>query len=228
MKGKLIVIEGMDGSGKSTQLGLLKRRLEATGCGNTHYVHFPQLNQGWYGDMIAEFLRGEYGAMDEVHPKLAALLFAGDRKEHIEEVQQALREGCTVLADRYVNSNIAFQCAKMKDPFKSKELKDWILRFEYGYHGLPVPHRAFYLDVPFSHIEQSLTQAREGADRSYLNGKVDIHESSLSFQRRVGEEYKKLACEQREFIPIVCADDQGRMLRPEVIGEGIMGWMDWL
>ena len=81
MKGKFIVIEGLDGCGKSTQVRLLQQKLEADGTAH-RFIHFPMLNQGVYGNLTAEFLRGEFGSLEEVHPKLVALLFANDRLEH--------------------------------------------------------------------------------------------------------------------------------------------------
>ena len=112
MQGKFFVIEGLDGCGKSTQLELLKNLCDQQGVAYK-YIHFPMLNQGVYGTLIAEFLRGEFGTLEQVHPKLVALLFAGDRMEHINTIKEWLAEGYCVLADRYVYSNIAFQCAKL-------------------------------------------------------------------------------------------------------------------
>jgi dTMP kinase len=220
MKGNLIVVEGLDGSGKSTQIGLLRKKLE-----NAHipcrYIHFPMLNQGQYGALIAEFLRGEYGSVQEVPPKLVALLFANDRKEHIEIVRDWLNSGYAVLADRYVNSNIAFQCAKLENENEKEKLKQWILEFEYGYNQLPRPSQSFFLDVPFDHVTRSLAGTRQGADRNYLNGKSDIHESSLSLQQKVYAEYQKMILEQADFEPITCFDDSNNMLKPERINEQI-------
>ena len=113
MKGKFIVIEGLDGCGKSTQVRLLQQKLEADGTAH-RFIHFPMLNQGVYGNLTAEFLRGEFGSLEEVHPKLVALLFANDRLEHIGIIREWLDKGYCVLADRYVYSNVAFQCAKLK------------------------------------------------------------------------------------------------------------------
>ena len=161
MRGKFIVIEGLDGCGKSTQVSLLQQRLQQEGIAY-RFIHFPMLNQGVYGTLIAEFLRGEFGTLEEVHPKLVALLFANDRLEHVRKIREWLDEGCCVLADRYVASNIAFQCAKLKNEQEKTDLKNWILDFEFTHNRLPRPDKTFFLNVPISFIRKSLTNARTG------------------------------------------------------------------
>ncbi|MDR2805643.1 MAG: dTMP kinase [Dysgonamonadaceae bacterium] len=226
MKGKLIVIEGLDGSGKSTQIELLKKKLDSAHV-PYRYIHFPMLNRGQYGTLIAEFLRGEYGSVQEVPPKLVALLFANDRKEHVETILDWLNNGYVVLADRYVNSNIAFQCAKMENESEKENLKQWILTFEYDYNQLPRPYKSFFLDVPFDHIARSLSGTREGTDRNYLNGKIDIHEASLSLQQKVYDEYQKMIREQSDFEAISCCDNRDKMLEPELINERIIAFLQY-
>ena len=221
MKGKLIVIEGLDGSGKSTQVNLLKNKLEAQGIKNK-FIHFPMLNKGIYGTLIAEFLRGEYGSVDVVHPKLVALLFANDRKEHIHIIEEWLNEGYFVLADRYIYSNIAFQCAKMNGETAKEKLRDWILNFEYQTNMLPRPYKSFYLDVPFSFIKKSLSEKRTGEDRKYLMGKKDIHEDSINLQNRVLSEYKKIVTEYDSFTNITCFNSDNSMLNPVEINNKIL------
>ena len=85
MKGKFWVVEGLDGCGKTTQMECLKQALEKRNI-PYKYIHFPMLNKGVYGELVAEFLRGEYGTVEGVHPKLVALLFANDRMEHISTI----------------------------------------------------------------------------------------------------------------------------------------------
>ena len=225
MNGKIIVIEGLDGSGKSTQIELLKTKLEKTGI-DYKYIHFPMLNQGKYGELIAEFLRGEYGTVHEVHPKLVAVLFANDRKEHIEKVNRWLREGYFVLLDRYVNSNIAFQCAKIENESEKEKLKEWILDFEFIYNQLPVPSVSFFLNVSLDIINKSLSTARTGIEREYLNGKQDIHEKSLSLQKKVHDEYLKMLTEQNNFIGIDCYDENNRLFGPDYINSMIFSKLD--
>lgn len=218
MKGKIITIEGLDGSGKSTQIKHLREKLKELGIPN-QFIHFPMLNQGAYGTLIAEFLRGEFGSLEEVHPKLVALLFAEDRNEHQAKLKQWLKEGQIIILDRYVKSNIAFQCAKIEEEKKKEELKNWILDFEFSINRLPQPEVSFFLDVPLTAISTSLKKNREGEDRSYLQGKEDIHEASMDFQKHVLEEYCKLLEEIPSFYRIPCADNQNKWLPATSIHE---------
>lgn len=125
MKGLFIVLEGGDGSGKSSQIRLLQSAFEHTGRDVTA-VHFPRLAVQPYGPIVAGFLRGEFGAFDQVHPKLTALLYALDRREAIGWLEEAVSSAKVVVADRYVFSNIAYQCAKVDDPTERAELAAWI------------------------------------------------------------------------------------------------------
>ncbi|MDR0892734.1 MAG: thymidylate kinase [Mediterranea sp.] len=222
MKGRFWVIEGLDGCGKSTQLELLKATLTERER-PFKYIHFPMLNKGIYGTLVAEFLRGEYGPLEAVHPKLVALLFANDREEHAHTIRRWLDEGYDVLADRYVYSNIAFQCAKLASAEERERLKKWILDFEFGTNALPRPDKSFFLNVPFSFIERSLSQKRVGEDRDYLNGKEDIHEQSLDLQRHVYEVYCSLLKEREDLVGIDCFDAEHRFLPKEEIHRLIVG-----
>ncbi len=218
MTGNIITIEGLDGAGKSTQINLLTDRL--TACGIKHrFIHFPMLNKGVYGKLIAQYLRGEFGSIEHVHPKLVALLFAEDRNEYKKQLVQWLNEGYLVVMDRYVNSNIAFQCAKTDNSIEKTELKNWILEFEFDYNKLPKPDISFFLHVPFNIIESSLQKEREGSDREYLNGKTDMHEDSLDLQQKVYKEYLELLNEQSNFYEIKCFSNDSQWLPPHEIHE---------
>ena len=179
-----IVLEGLDGAGKSTQIRMLQELFARRGVA-CRYLHFPRFDAPVFGDLIARFLRGELGTVEAVDPYLVALLFAGDRGDAAAEIRQWLASGEAVVLDRYVYSNVAFQCAKLSSEDERRALKRWILDTEYGYYRLPRPDVSLFLDVPFSFTERKLTQAREGGDRDYLQGAHDIHEASLDLQQRV-------------------------------------------
>ncbi|MFO7934934.1 MAG: dTMP kinase [Bacteroidales bacterium] len=216
-----VVIEGLDGSGKSTQLNLLQKHLERESV-PYRYLHFPRLEKGFYGKLIARFLRGELGTNDQVDPYLAALLFAGDRADAAQQIREWIKEGSLVIADRYVYSNIAFQCAKIDDTEKQKDLRDWILEFEYGYNAIPRPDVNLYLDVPASFIREQLYGDRQGFDRAYLKGARDIHEENPDFQEKVREIYHNLRDHVDDLVLVNCQDDRGGMLDPAAISEIIL------
>ena len=218
---KFIVLEGLDGSGKSTQVKLLKQYFENNNI-NYKYLHFPRTEEGLFGDLVARFLRGDFGKNDQVNPYLVALLYAGDREHAAKQIQQWINEDTYVLVDRYVLSNIAFQCAKIENHLDKKKLTDWIFHLEYEYFNIPQPDIELFLDVPFTFTKQSLDNNRIGDDRSYLQGKVDIHEENLNFQEIVRQEYLRLLSEKENYFKIDCYDNQNLIMNPEIIAEKII------
>jgi len=216
-----LVIEGLDGSGKSTQLKLLRAYLEQNEI-SYRYLHFPRLEEGVYGDLVARFLRGEMGANDQVDPYLVALIFAGDRADASEKIRQWMNEGNLVIVDRYVYSNIAFQCAKLKNREEQDRLRDWILEFEFGYNQLPKPDLNLYLNVPFAFTSKQLKNSRNGDDRAYLKGERDIHEENLGFQEQVRQVYLSLQEHVDDLKVIDCMDTDGNMLSPGDISKLII------
>ena len=221
----LIVLEGLDGAGKSTQVRMLKEYLQQR-CGSLEYIHFPRYDAPVYGDLITRFLKGEFGSIEAVHPQLVALLFAEDRHGAAPQMRQALAEGKTVLLDRYVYSNIAYQCAKLPDIQQRRKLRDWIFNTEYGDFNLPEPDLNLFLDVPIGFVEQSLSAHREGQDRNYLAGAQDIHEASIAFQKAVRDMYVAETARDPKFRRIDCSSEQGEMLPPDAIFEKVHAAVD--
>ena len=221
----LIVLEGLDGAGKSTQVKRLMEYLTQR-CGSLEYIHFPRYEAPVYGDLITRFLKGEFGSIEAVHPQLVALLFAEDRHGAAPAMRQALKEGKTVLLDRYVYSNIAYQCAKLKDVQERGKLRDWIFNTEYGNFELPKPDLNLFLDVPIGFVEQSLTHQREGQDRNYLAGAQDIHEASIAFQQAVRDMYVAETARDPKFRRIDCSGAQGEMLPPDAIFDKVRAAVD--
>lgn len=211
-----IVLEGLDGAGKSTQIEMLEQHIKSAG-GECVRLHFPRFDAPVYGDLIARFLRGEFGSVSEVNPYLVALLYAGDRAEAAGWIRERMAEGKTVIADRYVYSNIGYQCAKLKTAEERKALSDWIFDLEFAHFGIPRPDRSLFLDVPFKFTEGKLTAARCGGDRAYLNGCRDIHEQSLDLQRTVREVYLDAATRDVSLRVIDCGTADGNMASPEGI-----------
>ena len=217
----LIVLEGLDGAGKSTQLEFLRKMVDDTGS-KTEFLHFPRFDTPLYGEMITRFLKGDFGTHDQVDPYTVALMYAGDRFEAKPLLQGWLDEGRFVFLDRYVYSNVAYQCAKVSDRNSRKRLKEWILHLEYDIYGIPRPDVSLFLDVPFEFTCQRLTSKREGRDRDYLQGGEDVHEASLELQKNVRQVYLDAAAEDPQFKIVDCGDADGRMLLPAEIFEKIV------
>ena len=211
-----IVLEGLDGAGKSTQIRMLRQLFADRGV-ESEYVHFPRFDSPVYGQLIARFLRGEFGGVQEVDPYLVALIFAGDRADAAPQIRQWLAEGKAVVLDRYVYSNVGFQCAKLPAGEERDRLADWIVNLEFGHNALPRPDLSLFLDVPFASTERKLSEVREGDDRDYLQGGQDIHEASLQLQQDVRSVYLASAAKDPSLRVVDCSDASGAMESPEGI-----------
>ena len=162
-----IVLEGVDGCGKSTQIANLRKMFADKGM-ECEYLHFPRFDAPYFGDLIARFLRGELGSIEQVDPYIVALLYAGDRRDAAAMIRGWMEEGKVVICDRYVYSNIGYQCAKVADEAEREKLREWILSLEYDYFAIPRPDVSLFLDVPFAFTERKLIQeVREGDDRRF-------------------------------------------------------------
>lgn len=222
-----IVLEGLDGAGKSTQIAKLRELFHSRGI-ESEYLHFPRFDAPVYGELIARFLRGDLGTVDAVNPYLVALLYAGDRADAAATIRRWIGEGKVVIVDRYVYSNIGYQCAKIADAEERTRLREWILKTEFEEFAIPRPDLSLFLDVPFEFTAEKLTETREGDDRAYLNGSKDIHEASLDLQRRVREVYIDAAQQGNDIEVVDCSTEEGAMASPEVIFERIMHYVERL
>ena len=216
-----ITIEGLDGAGKSTQIKLLENYFTAKSKKHK-FLHFPRFDAPFFGDMIAKFLRGDFGNVDDVNPYIVALLFAEDRHDAATTIRNWLDQDYTVIVDRYVYSNIGYQCAKLANKDERDILKKWILNLEYDYFKIPKPDVSIFLDVPFKFTENKLNEARNGSDRDYLEGKQDIHEANLDLQRQVREIYLEQQAVDANFKVVNCNHENGEMLAPQQIFEQII------
>lgn len=205
MKGKILVFEGIDGSGKNTQANLIKGFL-ATMDIRSEVIHFPLYEETFFGKEIATYLNGGYGGLETINPKLAALLYAGDRYEKKSYIVDALDKGTILILDRYVPSNIAHHAAKLPESHWI-DFKNWIEHVEYKIFGLPYPDVVFFLNVPNS-FSDNLVMAKER--RSYTSLKKDLHEENSGYMASVHEVFKWLSKEEQWF-EIECS--QGDLLR---------------
>src|SRR5215831_6320345 len=172
-RGTLIAIEGIDGSGKRTQVDLLTAGLRERGR-SVLSTGFPQYDS-WFGKMVGQFLNGELGPLESVDPHFSALLYAGDRFEAKPILEDALSNGQIVLADRYIASNLAHQTARVA-PEKRAAFVEWIEHLEYGIYGLPREDLVLYLRVPPVEA-QKLVELKSA--RSYTSAQKDLLEASL-------------------------------------------------
>ncbi len=213
MNGKLIVIEGLDGSGKSTQEKLLEKRFEAEGKDFT-YIKLPN-----YDDdaciLVKQYLAGRFGDRPEdVNAYAASSFYAVDRFVSYTCLwKEDYLAGRIILADRYTTSNAYHQLTKTPREEWDSYLA-WLEDYEYGKLGIPKPDAVIYLDMPVD-VSQKLMTGRYGGDES----KKDIHEKDLGYldRCRVAADY---ACKKLGWVRIVCAEN-GEPLSPEVISDKV-------
>ena len=173
----LIVIDGLDGCGKSTQLDLLKEKI--TGA---HFITFPYYNTN-SGKIVTDYLNGVFNENDpEISAYSASAMYAVDRytsyKTHWEKLYKS---GSPVISARYVTSNAIYQMTKLDKSEWDKYL-DWLYDFEYGKLGIPKPDKTIFLDMPIE-ISQKLLSERYDGDEN----KKDIHEQNVSFLKACRE-----------------------------------------
>ena len=219
-RGKFIALEGVDGSGKRTQLELLAREFAKRGIVHTR-VGFPHY-EGFFGQMVAQFLNGEFGALDAVDAHFSALLFAGDRLEAKEKLEAEMAQGKTLLADRYIGSNLAHQGARvLRD--RREEFLAWLKKLEYEVYGLPAEDLVVYVRLPAAEAQRLI--GMKGA-RDYTRLQRDILESSLTHLEAASEVYDRLAKEPN-WVTIECFDPARRVMRsPEEIHRAVLAAVD--
>jgi len=206
-RGVLIAIEGIDGSGKGTQAALLRDALNALGR-KTALISFPRYQDTFFGARIGDFLNGRFGSLDQVHPFLAATLFAGDRMESRSMLLEALATNDVVVLDRYVASNIAHQAAKRAGA-ERRELADSILKLEFEVNALPRPDITLLLDLRAATAQTLI--ARKNA-RSYTDRVADLQEADAAYLENVRQVYLDLAAGEPRWSLIEV--ERNEQLRP--------------
>ena len=220
--GKLIVIEGTDGSGKSTQFRLLTQRLEQEGRA-FRQLEFPQYSEP-SSALIKMYLGGEFGTKpSDVNSYAASVFFAVDRYASYKKAWgQWYEDGGLVLSARYTTSNAVHQASKEPEE-KQLDFLGWLYEFEYEKMGLPRPDLVIYLDVPTDFTEKMM-RSREAA----TNTSADIHEQDLAYLatcRRTG----KAAAAYYGWTVINCVkDDQMRSIEDihEEIYRHVLGCLE--
>ena len=219
-RGKLIALEGIDGSGKRTQLDLLTGALDARGVSNFR-ISFPRY-ESFYGKLVGQYLNGKFGTLATVDPHLSALLYAGDRLEAKPEMEEALASGKIVLADRYIGSNMAHQSSRVP-PEKREEFFAWLKRLEYDLYALPAEDLVVYLRVP---VQEAHRLVGLKSARAYTSLKRDIQEADIKHLEQTAIIYDRLATEAN-WVRIDCNDTaSGVLYSPEEIHRAVLQAVD--
>ena len=236
----LVAIEGIDGSGKGTQAQMLLERAREEGC-TAALLSFPQYQVTQSSKWIAEYLKGDFGELNEVPPLFAGMMFALDRYESKNQIDHSLKEHHLVIMDRYVASNLAYQGARVVNDDRSifddrTKFVDRLLKLEYEIYGLPKPNLTLFLDMPVSFSEHLIS---ERGTRTYTKedrlvkdaaelvdippGRYDIHEENTEYLHAVHEMYHKLI-KDYDMAPhevINCQNKDGKLRSREDIAREV-------
>ncbi|MDD5294499.1 MAG: dUTP diphosphatase [Patescibacteria group bacterium] len=211
-KGKFIVIDGTDGSGKATQTQMLFTRLENSGL-PVAMIDFPQYGEKSAG-LIEKYLNGDYGKADEVGPYRASIFYACDRYDASFKIKKWLGEGKIVIANRYVTANMGHQGGKIANPLERKNYFSWLYELEYEIFNIPKPDLNIILHVDAA-IAQKLVDQK--GHRDYINGaKRDLHEADINHLRRAEQVYLEIDRTFPDFTLIECTRNGEIMTRQEI------------
>ncbi len=216
--GKFLVLEGLDGSGKSVQYGKLCDYLRQTGH-NLAPIDFPNYEGSFHGRLVGRYLRGEFGDTYEVNPYFSSWLYAGDRLEAKEKMLGWLREGRTVVANRYVGSNLAYHSVKVP-PEQRPDFIKWLTMLEYETNGIPREDAVIYLHAPVA-TAQRMVDRKEA--RSYTTERRDIHERNATYLQEVNAQYLALCQSEAHWLSLEVADPTtGEYFAPETIHRALV------
>lgn len=200
-KGKLIVIDGIDGSGKATQTKLLIKRLKKEKF-KIATIDFPQYYNNFFGELIGRFQNNEFGNAPKISPYLASILYAADRWETKEKIEKWLEDGRIVLLDRYSSSNQIHQGGKISNPKEREKFLKWLEKMEFNIFKIPKPDAIIFLNVPYKISKKLLTKKNS---RSYIkNAKSDKVEKSRVYQESSYQQSLSLVRKYNNWTEINC------------------------
>lgn len=215
MQGKLIVIEGTDGSGKDTHTRMLLARLQKEDV-PMKSVSFPT-----YGTAsckgVERYLNGELGSPEYVGPHYASMLFAFNRWKEMQTAKEELANGTNYIVNRYTGSSAGHQAGKIANEEERRAFLEWLFHLEFGIFGLPEPHLTILLHMPAA-VGQQFVDRKEG--REHLQGKTrDIHEEDLAHLEAAESTYQYVAANTEGWTTIECAKagcDREMLLDPAI------------
>ena len=202
-KGKLIVIDGTDGSGKATQVKLLAKTLRSEG----HVVKlldFPEYYKNFFGKFIGHCLSEQYYNWINVHPKIASISYAADRWESSSKIKDWLKKGYIVIANRYVSANQIHQGGKIANPKKREGFIKWLDEMEYKVFKIPKPDVVFYLSVPMEIILKLIKERNKKISRAYVGKRKDIVEGNIPYLTNSNKTAMWLSQTQKGWVRIEC------------------------
>ena len=212
MKAPIIVLEGLDACGKSTQTELLLENLKSQGL-KVGWKRFPGYENTTAGKRIAAYLAGELGDFHKIDPKMIAALYAADRLCQIDEVETLLNENDVVVFDRGVTSNLIYTPARAQNAAEQDGLETYVEQLEYDLFGFPRERLVLFLDA--SPETRAKIHAAKGRG-------TDLHESDEAYLQRV-REVALARCDKDFRWQCLSVDKGGDLRRREEIGEEILG-----
>jgi len=205
--GKLIVIEGIDGSGKLTQLNLLLDYLAKNKIKHSSF-DFPQYKKTFFGDFAGRFLKGEFGHFSRINPYLASFPYAADRWQVKEKLWQAIDQDQFVICNRYTPSSI-YQAVKVK-PIERQKFLDWVETLEYEVFGIPRPNLVIFLYVPLTFAQTLIAKKTK-----------DQYEKNFSYLKKVENMYLDTVKINKNWVKIDCIENN-KIISPEIIHRRIL------
>lgn len=213
IKGKFIVIDGTDGSGKATQTALLVKKLKKQGY-TVKIADFPQYGEKSAG-LVEEYLNGKYGSSEEVGPYRGSIFYACDRYAASFKIKKWLNKGIIVISNRYVTANMGHQGGKIKNKMDRRKYFKWLYELEYKIFNIPKPDINLILHVDAA-VAQKLVDSKN--KRAYIkNGNRDIHENDLSHLKNAEKVYLEISKIFKDIQIIECTEKGNIMTREKIL-----------
>jgi len=225
MAGKLIVIEGTDGTGKATQAEMLVKKMESSGF-KVKLLDFPQYGKNVFAETVAGYLKNEYGQALMLNPYLASLPYAADRWKASLEFKKDIEQGINIVSNRYTSASMGHQGSKLDDKEQLSKFIDWLKQVEFSEQGFGIPKPDIVILLYLQpEIAQRLIEKK--AERVYLQGKakMDAHESSLYHLHRASQTFLDIA-DKEGWVLVDCTDRKNHWILPieqihELIWDGV-------